>query len=245
MANLQGVERSLYVREMFGRIAARYDLMNRLMTAGQDVRWRKQVIDLAALPRGGWLLDLGAGTGDLTRLALERSQDAHAVAADFTLEMMQVGKKRLSDEPEGDLTWLGADAVQLPFEDNIFDAVISGFLLRNVANLPQALSEQLRVLKPSGRWVALDTSPPSRSPIAPLLRFHLHTIIPALGRLIAGQVEAYKYLPDSTESFLEPEQLADLLKQAGYEDIGFERRMLGTIAIHWGRKPDEGEAGGP
>ncbi len=76
MANLQGVERSLYVREMFGRIAARYDLMNRIMTAGQDVRWRKQVIDLAALPQGGWLLDLGAGTGDLTRLALEHSQEA-------------------------------------------------------------------------------------------------------------------------------------------------------------------------
>ncbi len=167
------------------------------------------------------------------------------MAADFTLEMMQVGKKRLGEEPDGDLTWLGADAVQLPFEKNIFDAVISGFLLRNVTDLPGALSEQLRVLKPGGRWVALDTSPPSHSPIAPLLRFHLHTIIPALGRLIAGQAEAYKYLPDSTESFLEPEQLADLLKQAGFEDISFERRMFGTIAIHWGRKPDQGKAGSP
>ena len=162
------------------------------------------------------------------------------VAADFTLEMMQAGIRR---SPDSDLdgrrlSWIGADATQLPFPDASFDAVISGFLLRNVTDLPGCLAEQLRVLKPGGRLVALDTTPPPTDARSrPLIDFHLHTVIPMLGRLIAGQPEAYRYLPNSTEGFLEPEQLAAMLEEAGFEQVGFERRMLGIVAIHWAVKP--------
>lgn len=233
MANLTGRERAQYVQSMFARIASRYDLMNRLMTAGQDVRWRREVIRLAALPPGGWLLDLGAGTGDLAQEALRQSPDCRAIAADFTLEMMRVGQKR----PGGSgLRWSGADALHLPFRDAVFDALVSGFLLRNVSDLPQALQEQLRVLKPGGRMVALDTTRPPRNLLTPFINLHMHTLIPALGKLVAGDSEAYTYLPDSTEGFLEAETLAERMQQVGFRQVGYQRRMLGTVAIHWGIK---------
>ena len=105
--------------------------------------------------------------------------------------------------------------------------------------MPRALAEQYRVLKPGGRLVALDTPPPPETPLAPFIRFHMHTVIPGLGRLLTGHADAYTYLPDSTEYFLEPEQLAARLAGAGFTRIGFVRRMFGTIAIHWGRRPTD------
>jgi len=233
VTHLKGVDRARYVQRMFGRIAGRYDVMNRLMTGGQDVRWRRHVIDLARLPAGGRLLDLGTGTGDLAFEALRRDPSLMPVGGDFTLEMMRVGRRR----PQGEaVRWAGIDALHLPFSANHFDAVTSGYLMRNVVDVRQAWAEQYRVLKPGGRVVCLDTTPPPRSLLRPFIQFHLHVIIPTLGRLIAGASDAYTYLPDSTEGFLPAERLAERLTQAGFKDVGFRRLMFGTMAIHWGTK---------
>jgi demethylmenaquinone methyltransferase/2-methoxy-6-polyprenyl-1,4-benzoquinol methylase len=233
MAHLTGSERSDYVRAMFSSIARRYDLMNRLMTAGQDVRWRREVIRRTALPAAGNLLDLGAGTGDLAREASRQYPGCRSVAADFTLEMMRVGKSRLD---RASLLWSAADALCLPFPQATFDAVVSGFLLRNVSDIQRTLQEQYRVLKPDGRIVCLDTTRPASGYSTPLVRFHLRVVIPNLGRLVTGSREAYTYLPDSTQAFLSAEELADRMAEAGFREIGFQRYMLGTIAIHWGSK---------
>ena len=239
MTNLSGTERARYVQNMFTQIAGRYDLMNRLMTGGQDVRWRRQVIQLASLPPGGQLLDLGTGTGDLAREALRQVPTVQVTAADFTLEMMRVG--RAHPDPtlpeQAQVIWCNADATCLPFPDQAYDAVVSGFLLRNVIDLPKALAEQLRILRPGGRFVALDTTPPPQNLLAPFIRIHLHTVIPTLGRLITGQAEAYTYLPDSTESFLPPEKLSAALREAGFEQVNYKRLMFGTIAIYWAVRP--------
>ena len=221
------------VRGIFTRIAPRYDLMNRLMTGGQDLRWRKEVIRRACLPPQALLLDLGAGTGDLAREALRQHPDCHPLASDFTLAMMHKGKKR----PHAPRDWAAADALSLPFGPNHFDAIVSGFLLRNVVDLPQALREQYRALKPGGWWVALDTTRPHPNLLSPFIRFHMHRIIPFLGWLLTRQVDAYTYLPDSSENFLRAEELAAHLAAAGFRQVGFRRRMAGTIAIHWGQKP--------
>jgi demethylmenaquinone methyltransferase / 2-methoxy-6-polyprenyl-1,4-benzoquinol methylase len=230
----QDSRRAQYVQEMFSRIAHRYDFMNRVMTAGQDITWRKTVIGRAALRPGDRLLDLGAGTGDLAREALRQQPGCHPLAADFTLEMMRVGQLNPASSP---IRWTAADALRLPLPAQAFDAVVSGFLMRNVVDLPHSLAEQFRVLKPGGRIVILDTTPPPPSVFTPFINFHLHTVIPTVGQLLSGQSDAYHYLPDTTENFLQPEQLAVRMLGAGFIHVGFERRMLGTIAIHWGSKP--------
>jgi demethylmenaquinone methyltransferase/2-methoxy-6-polyprenyl-1,4-benzoquinol methylase len=235
-ALLRGKERAVYVQGMFAQIAHRYDVMNRLMTFGQDVAWRREVIQRANLPGGGWLLDLGSGTGDLAVEALHRQPSGRVVAGDFTLEMMRVGQRRQRPIGEAQPDWCAADALNLPYANAVFDAVISGFLMRNVGHLDQALNEQARVLKPGGRIVILDTTQPKPGLLSPLIHLHMHVIIPWLGRLLSGAADAYRYLPDSTESFLSAEQLAARLQANGFCEVGFRRLNFGTIAIHWGRK---------
>lgn len=234
MAQLTGTERARYVRAMFARIAGRYDVMNRLMTFGQDGAWRRRVLELAELTPAAKLLDLGTGTGDLALAALQQTPGVTAVGGDFTLAMMRVGQRR----PEGArVRWSGTDALNLPFPDESFDVVVSGYLMRNVGDLPRAWAEQWRVLKPGGRVVCLDTTPPAANWRRPFIRFHLSVVIPALGRLIAGDDAAYTYLPESTTGFLAAEALAERMRAAGFEAVRFERLMLGTMAIHAGRKP--------
>jgi demethylmenaquinone methyltransferase/2-methoxy-6-polyprenyl-1,4-benzoquinol methylase len=218
------------IQGMFSQIAGRYDLMNRLMTAGQDVVWRREVIRRAVLAPGSRLLDLGSGTGDLVREAQQQQPGCKAVAADFTLGMMQAGNLR------GRQDWSAADALCLPFPEAEFEAVVSGFLMRNVLDIKLALQEQYRVLKNGGRIVILDTTHPHRNLLYPFLWLHLHLVIPLLGTIITGQSSAYTYLPESTEKFLYAEQLASAMSEAGFKDVSFRRRMFGTIAIHWGQK---------
>ena len=230
MTRLTGPERAAYVQNMFTRIAKRYDLMNRLMTGGQDIRWRKQVIKLARLKNASFLLDLGTGTGDLAREALAQHPRANVIAADFTLEMMRVGQK---NRP---LNFSSADALGLPFKDSTFDAVVSGFLMRNVIDLQKALQEQYRVLRKGGRMVILDTTRPKKNLLSPFIWLHMHVIIPVLGRVLTGSRDAYRYLPETTEGFVTAENLASRMAAVGFKKINFERFMFGTIAIHWGEK---------
>ncbi|MBI5841238.1 MAG: ubiquinone/menaquinone biosynthesis methyltransferase [Chloroflexi bacterium] len=230
MTHLTGHERAQYVQSMFTRIAHRYDLMNRLMTGGQDVRWRKEVIELARLTPSASLLDLGTGTGDLAREALTQMPRAKVTAADFTIEMMRVGNQN------GSLAWSAADALNLPFKDRTFDAVVSGFLMRNVTDVQRALKEQHRALKPGGRIVILDTTRPKRNLLSPFIWIHMHVVIPTVGGLLSGVREAYTYLPNTTEGFLTAEQLASRMIAAGFKKVDFKRLMFGTIAIHWGEK---------
>lgn len=234
MAHLTGEERARYVQQMFGRIAGRYDLMNRLMTAGQDIRWRRHVIDCARLPANGRLLDIATGTGEIAQEGLRQHPGVQAVGGDFTIEMMLVGKQ---DPARAAIQWTAADTLALPFADNTFDAVTSGFLMRNVIDVPGAFAEQMRVLQPGGNVVVLESSPPKSGVMRPLIRFHLNYIIPALGRIVAGDGDAYRYLPDSTQQFKNPDELVDIMRQVGFTDTDYRLFMLGTIAIHVGRKP--------
>ena len=233
-SDLSKQERGRYVQGMFSRIAPRYDLMNRLMSAGQDLRWREDVIWRAELHAGDSLLDLGTGTGDLTREALRQQPACRPVSADFTVAMMRQGQQR----PGTPLSWSAADALHLPFPDESFDAIVSGFLLRNVTDLQQALREMYRVLKPGGRFVSLETTPLRPSLIAPFVRFHMNYVIPLLGSLLTGQRDAYVYFPTTSAQFLPAETLLARLASVGFQQVEFQRRMLGTIAIHWGRKPE-------
>ena len=230
MSQLTGDERARYVHNIFSRISKRYNLMNRLMTGGQDIRWRRKTIQRAKLAPGNRLLDLGTGTGDLGREALRQQPAIRLVAADFNREMMLAGQ---ASDP---LPWLNADALHLPFTEKSFEAVVSGFLMRNVGNLSAALQEQYRILKKGGRIVILETTRPQAGFFSPFVRIYMRIVIPLIGGLVSGEREAYRYLPASSESFLSAERLADAMDTAGFQEVGYQCMMFGTVAIHWGRK---------
>ena len=235
MAHLQGEAKSAYVQGMFGRIAERYNIMNRLMTLGQDQRWRRFVVGKANVPPNGSALDLATGTGDIAFETLKSQPTAKIIGADFALPMMFVGQKTAFGN---DVQWCAADAMNLPFSDESFDAVMSGYLVRNVIDIRRTLSEQLRVLKPGGRIVILDTSPPPHNILRPFILAYLKFGIPILGRIIGGKqaADAYKYLPESTQSFKTPQELAALMREAGVQNIEYRTFMFGTMAVHWGDK---------
>lgn len=239
MAHLKGQERSRYVQDMFGRIAERYNLMNRVMTGGQDMRWRRFVVQKAQLPPHGKLLDLATGTGDIAFEAKRAQPTATVIGSDFALPMMFVGQRQAMGKS---IAWVGADALNLPHASNTFDAVVSGYLVRNVIDIPQALREQWRVLKAGGRVVILDTSPPPNNLLKPFIIAYLKYGIPLLGRLISGSsgADAYKYLPESTQQFKTPRELAQLMHEAGFVNVAYQTFMFGTMAVHWGEKPSAG-----
>lgn len=235
MAYLEGQERADYVQDMFARIAGRYDRMNRLMTFGQDLRWRRVVVAEAQLPPNGRLLDIATGTGDIADEGLQQVPGLQAVGGDFTVEMMRAGQHVPGRES---IRWVASDTLALPFPDNTFDAVTSGFLMRNVIDVPGAFREQMRVTRPGGRVVVLESSPPKDNLLKPFIRFHLNTIIPTLGKLVTGDSAAYSYLPESTQQFQGPEELATTMRAEGLVDVAYQMFMFGTIAIHSGRKPE-------
>lgn len=222
------------VRRMFQRVAGHYDRMNRIMTFGRDLALRRYAIRQAALPKGGRLLDVGTGTGDLALLALEQDASLHVVGVDFTPAMMRLARQRPHSER---VLWCEADALALPFATSTFDAVASAYLLRNVADVAAALREQVRVVRPGGRMVCLETAPPPRSIWRPLIMLYLHVIIPLLGQIIAGDRAAYTYLPDSTQHFKPPEELAAMMQAAGLVDVRYRRFMLGVMVVYVGTRP--------
>lgn len=241
-------EKDQYVNDMFARIAHRYDVMNRIMTAGQDRRWRKLLIQQAQLPPNGNLLDIATGTGDIAFEALRQHPHLNqVVGADFTLPMMQVGQQRWtkknvqSKSANGQdvttrLGWSGADTLHLPFPDNSFDAVTSGFLMRNVTSVAQALREQVRVCKPGGRVLILEIPRPPDNLFGSLFRLYFHNVVPILGGIISGQRDAYTYLPASADAFMRPDELAAEMKKAGLHHVRYQMLMLNTVALHVGVK---------
>jgi len=219
---------------MFDRIAQQYDLMNWLMTLGQDRSWRRRVIGEAQLPRNGRLLDVATGTGRIAEEALRQNPGSWVLGVDSSLGMMRVGKNRLTEQ---NVVWCAGDALCLPCADSSFDAVVSGYLIRNVGDIQQAFREQVRVVKPGGRIVCLETAPPPNNILRPLILFHLRVIIPLVGRWITGDTSAYTYLPESTRRFAPPEEIARIMQAEGLEGVHCQRLMFGTMMILTATRP--------
>ncbi len=229
-------DKARYVRKMFGAIAGRYDLMNRLMTGGRDGDWRREAVALVHLSPGGRALDVGTGTGDFLPLLADAAPDVDVIGVDFTWEMLAAGRNKLA--PYGDrATFAAADALALPFDDNTFDAVVNGFLLRNVTDLRTALAEMARVTRPGGHVVCLEITNPTLPLFRELFRFYFHHLVPRIGGFISGRPEAYHYLPQSVDRFVTPDELARLLADVGLREVRYRRFGLGTVTLHAGVKP--------
>jgi demethylmenaquinone methyltransferase/2-methoxy-6-polyprenyl-1,4-benzoquinol methylase len=224
--------RERQVQTMFGRIVGRYDLMNRLMSFGMDGRWRRQAA-AAAQPSGGCVLDLGAGTGDLSR-ELSRAGATQVVGGDFTRDMVATAARRYAGQ--SGYTWTVSDVLHLPFADASFDAVTNGFLLRNVVDLPAGIAEMARVLRPGGRLVCLDMTHVPPGLFAAPYRFYFHRVMPQIAGALSGDRAAYRYLSNSLTGYPDADGLARILREAGLRDVKYRRLGFGSVALHTGIK---------
>ena len=221
---------------MFDRIAGVYDLMNTAMTAGLHHRWRERTADRAELSAGDAALDVCCGTGDLAlELARRVGPGGRVVGCDFSERMLELARTK-ADGASAGVGFEWADALELPYRDGEFDAVTVGFGVRNLADLDLGLREMARVLKPGGRLAILEITQPQRPPLSTFFSIWFDRLVPRLGTL-AGDRDAYTYLPESVKRFPSPEGLAGRLDAAGFERIRWTVLAGGIIAIHSGVKP--------
>lgn len=214
------------VRAMFDRIARVYDVMNRVMTVGMDERWRARAADLAGVGPGATALDVATGTGDL---AVElASRGAEVTGVDFSEGMLEIARRKAPG-----ITFAEGNALALEFPDSSFDAATVGFGARNFGDLGRGLAEMARVVRPGGRVVVLEITNPQKPPLSTFFRIWFDRIVPVLGR-VAGDPEAYEYLPSSVRRFPGPRDLAAEMDRAGIGDVRWILTAGGIIAIHWG-----------
>jgi len=213
---------------MFDRIAGVYDVMNAVMTVGMHQRWRERAAVLAEVGPGKRALDVATGTGDLA-LALS-ARGAEVIGSDFAENMLEIARRKAPQ-----LTFEQGNALDLKYETDSFDAATVGFGARNFSDLDQGLREMTRVVKPGGRVVVLEITTPQRPPLSWFFRLWFDTLVPLIGR-IAGDSDAYEYLPNSVKRFPGPRDLAGKMAAAGMEDVRWVLTAGGIIAIHAGTR---------
>jgi demethylmenaquinone methyltransferase/2-methoxy-6-polyprenyl-1,4-benzoquinol methylase len=241
-----------YVQTMFGRIAEHYDLMNRIMTLGRDRGWRRYTVSQLDLrlaqqaqsalpqsriknPKRKIVLDVATGTGDLAFEALRQQPDVQVVGLDFAPEMLSLAQHKAKDCGPA-LELAAGDALRLPFPDGTFDAVVTGFAMRNVISIPAAFAEMARVTRPGGRVACLEIAKPRLPVFRRLFHFYFYRVVPRIGGLISGQRAAYTYLPHSLTAFLTPDEIADVMRETGWQQVRYRRLMMGTVAAHVGMR---------
>ncbi|MDD5093483.1 MAG: ubiquinone/menaquinone biosynthesis methyltransferase [Dehalococcoidia bacterium] len=226
------------IQDLFIDVPANYEIINHLLTFGQDIRWRRRVAKAAASGGGSAWLDACGGTGEMVaRLSDLAPENTRIVVADFSLPMMS---KALEKPESKRIDFTLADVSHLPFQDNSFDVLTIAFATRNLntsrENLLSCFAEFNRVLKPGGRLVMLETSQPKSNIIRWFFHLYLKLVVRPVGRLISGSDAPYVYLSDSMRRFYSAEELAENIREAGFSEVSFKRFMLGAAAIHQARK---------
>ncbi len=220
------------VTQMFDNISGNYDFMNRIMTFGIDIKWRKKVVKMVAETNAKKILDIATGTGDFAIMLAGINPDK-IVGLDISEGMLEVGKKKIKEKQLDHLIEMVlGDSENLPFDDNSFDAVTVGFGVRNFENLDKGLQEINRVLRPGGIFVVLETSQPEKFPFKQLYRFHSKYIIPLLGRLFSKDQKAYEYLPESAEAFPYGEAFNNILKKNEFISVQNYPLLFGAASIY-------------
>ena len=228
----QDSSRKEQVTRMFDNISGNYDFMNRLMTFGVDVKWRKKVVKMIAETKPRKILDIATGTGDFA-IMLAEIKPEKIVGLDISQGMLEVGKKKVTEKGLGNLIEMVlGDSENLPFEDNSFDAVTVGFGVRNFEDLDKGLSEINRILRPGGIFVVLETSQPEKFPFKQGYKFYSKYIIPFLGRLFSKDKNAYEYLPESAEAFPYGQAFNNILKKNQFTSVQNYPLMFGAASIY-------------
>jgi len=226
------------IQTMFNRISPRYDFLNRLLSGGNDMRWRRQATALLGDLRHKRALDLCCGSGDfLTIFRRQYGDDIDLYGIDFAAQMLDLAAKRFGRDNSAPLLLCQADALVLPFRDATVDAVTIGFGIRNIQDKPSALREIVRILVPGGRLAIIEPAIPPKKLVRWLFEFYFKRIMPLIGGAVSGDYRAYKYLNDSVMAFPEPAEFVDLMEQAGLSETQAMPRLFGTAMIYYGQKP--------
>lgn len=230
-------EKRRYVQAMFARMARYYDTMNRILSLGRDMAWRRTLAERANVPPDGLVLDVAAGTGDVTRTLAERTSARLVVGLDFSAPMLRVARWKLGHLPGMERVRLvQGDGLRLPFPDDTFDSVTSAFALRNAVDVAALFREMWRVLRPCGRVACMEICKPTAPVFRSLFGVYFNRIVPLLGRLLVRDAEAYAYLPESLNQFMTSAEVVRTLEQAGFHSVACQKLMLGTVAIYVGVK---------
>jgi demethylmenaquinone methyltransferase/2-methoxy-6-polyprenyl-1,4-benzoquinol methylase len=229
-----GEERARLVREMFDRIAGRYELLNTLMTAGLHRVWNKKVVRATGLRPGGRAIDLACGTGSLTRdLARKVGPEGSVLGVDFSREMLRAAKTR----PVPNVEYRLGDATRLEgVPSGAFEAATIAYGARNIPDLDALFSEMARVLRPGGIAVCLEIARPEKGPFAAFYGLWFDKIVPRLGARVSGDAWAYSYLPESVKEFVAPDELSDIMERNGLQDVAWQRLAGGIITLHRGER---------
>ncbi|SNT03122.1 bifunctional demethylmenaquinone methyltransferase/2-methoxy-6-polyprenyl-1,4-benzoquinol methylase UbiE [Tropicimonas sediminicola] len=230
-------EKKGLVEGVFSSVASRYDLMNDLMSVGIHRVWKDAMMDWLAPRDGQRLLDVAGGTGDIAFRFLKRAPGASAVVCDMTADMLEEGRKRAEAERLADqLDWIVGDAMDLPFEDASFDVVTNSFGTRNVTRIEDALAEAYRVLKPGGRLMTLEFSQLPNPALQWAYDRYSYNVIPPMGQIVANDRDSYQYLVESIRKFPNQERFAEMIRDAGFEQVKYRNMSMGIVALHSGWK---------
>ena len=232
-------EKADKVAEVFHSVAAKYDLMNDLMSGGVHRLWKRITIEMSGVRRGNKVLDIAGGTGDLTaKFSRIVGPEGTVVLADINDSMLKVGRDRLMDRGVvNNVTFSQADAQYLPFPDNTFDVITIAFGLRNVTDKDLALRSMLRVLKPGGCLLVLEFSKPGNSLLSKIYDTYSFSILPKLGKLFADDADSYQYLAESIRMHPAQQTLQTMMDEAGFANTDFHNMTGGVVALHRGVKP--------
>jgi demethylmenaquinone methyltransferase/2-methoxy-6-polyprenyl-1,4-benzoquinol methylase len=227
-----------FVKDMFDRIAPKYDFLNRLLSTGQDIIWRTNTIKAAKLKKDSLIMDIACGTCDI---ALEASAAlkgrCRIIGVDFSRGMLKLGRKKLAQKNNTSISLLNADALALPVKPGIFDAVFIAFGIRNIMNRNKALKEFLNVLKPGGRLAVLELTTPDKKILRSIYLLYFKRILPAIGSFFSKDNSAYSYLPESVLKFPDPVTFSHIMEEAGFKHIRFRQMTFGIVTIFVGTKP--------
>lgn len=220
------------VEQMFDNISGKYDLLNRILSMGIDVRWRKKVVKSVKKANPKKVLDIATGTGDLA-IQIAKSTQAQITGFDLSAGMLEVGRKKVTKEKLDDrIEMIQGDAENMPFENNSFDVITVAFGVRNFENLKKGLDEIYRVLKPGGKFIILEFSQPESFPMKQLYAFYSKNILPKIGKQISKDESAYTYLPDSVKAFPYGEEMKKILKNSNFSKSSDKKLTFGIASIY-------------
>ena len=224
------------VQKLFSEVSKKYDLMNDIMSFGTHRLWKKRLIEIMNINSNDKIIDVGSGTGDLTKIILKENKNVLIYSVDLNLEMLNEAKKQFNDQQKKNIKFINTNAENLPFENNFFDKYVISFCLRNITYIEKALYESFRILKPGGIFYCLEFSAPTSSVINKIYSKYKNKIVPFIGEKVANNKNAYKYLEESISQFPNQNILLDKINNVGFEKTSYINLFDGIVSIHMGFK---------